>query len=136
MTTLESLSPRLRTNDRVPELVAFAGVIGFPSSADFLGAVAGIVGDTGAGTEAIELGTSTLRGSGSASTDFGGSTTGAAVIGPAGRGAGTGDGGGGCAIVSLPRTSITKRSGSRRVKLVTLLTFPTSNTILTVELSY
>src|SRR5215471_930577 len=131
MTTLESLSPRLRTNDRVPELVAFAGVIAFPSSADFLGVLAGGDGNTGDGTEAVEL-ASEARDAGVGSTDFGGCTAGAAVMGPAGSGAGIGAG---CAV-SLPRTSITRRSGSRKVKLVTLLTLPTSNTIRTVELAY
>src|SRR5215813_1095108 len=133
MTTLESLRPRLRTNDRVPELVAFAGMIGFPSSADFFGVIAGVGVYTGEAVGALEVATSATRGSGGASTDFGGSTVGAAVIGPAGRGTGTGDG---CARISLPRTSITRRSGSRNVKLVTLLTFPISSTIRTVELSY
>src|SRR4030095_7662815 len=117
MTTLESLRPRLRTNDRAPELVAFAGVIGFPSSADFFGVIAGVGADTGKDAGALELATSATRGTDGGSTDVGGYTAGAVVIGPAGRGAGTGDG---CARISLPRTSITRRSGSRNVKLVTL----------------
>src|SRR5262245_41945767 len=131
MTTLESLRPRLRTNDRVQEFVAFAGAIVFASSADFLGVLAGADGNTVDGTEAVEL-ASEARGGGGGFTDFGGCTAGAAVMGPADGGAGIGTG----CTVSLPRTSITRRSGSRKVKLVTLLTFPTSNTIRTVELAY
>src|SRR5215510_15216059 len=133
MTTRESLSPRLRTNDRVPELVAFAGVIGFPSSADFLGVFTDVGGCTFDGVGTLKLDTSVARAGGGGSTDFGDSAAGAAVMGPTCRGACAGAG---CAMISLPRTSITSRSGSRKVKLVTLLTFPTSNTMRTVELAY
>src|SRR5690242_15136089 len=111
MTTRESFRPRLRTRDRAPELVAFAAVIVLsPGSAAFFGVLAGGGVAGAAGTVRFAASAVTVGGVGSAglaATACGTATVAGGLEGwPVTNSVG--------AAFSLPSTSITTRSGSRK----------------------
>src|SRR5262245_52936419 len=125
MTTLDSFRPRLRTRERVPALVLFAGVIDFTS-----GLVDGVGGRRSA---VVDAGGVDGAGAGvGIEVTFAGGT----FVAATGTAPDEAAGGADWVSVSLPKTSITRRSGSRRVSAETRPIVPMSKTTRTVELSY